>query len=973
MLGNVTNKGPHAKRTGRAHLAAEIARPYLLWLAVLLVGTIGLAGWFVLQQERTAAQDVFEKTLAAVAGLKAREIEGWLKHRLGDAVVVRSSKVVHELLAAPNAPERRDAARKHFQDLLAAYDYENIQVYDARGVLLAAALADHPEQLECIAPNLSKAREARETLVVDLHRARPGSPPHMVLFCPVRAQGQSHESADGVVVLVLDPLHYLYPVIQHWPSPSRTVETLLLRREGSEVVYLNETRFCTNTALNLRLSMLQTNFPAVRAVLGERGVIKGVDYRGVPVIAAARPIGGSSWFMEVKIDQAEAFEPVRQVTWKIIVVVGLISLVTLMAFSALLRRQKLRAAQRELAGRKESEKTLRQSEARFRGLFENAHDALLVMAGPPWRVASVNPAAVRMFGASDAGELLAFQPWGPVPPLQPDGSKSSEKAGGMIAQAMQQGFSFFEWLHCRVDGQKFFAEVLLVRIEQGGRDMLQATVRDVTARKQIEAALQRREEIYSAIVSQAGDSIVLIDGPTGRFVEFNQAAHESLGYTRDEFAQMTPADIQAQYTPDEVRQHIRHTCEEGSLTFDSRHRRRDGQVVDRRVNLRGLQIQGRPLVAGVWADITERKRAEESLRESQQELQLVISTAQDAIIMINPQGCICLWNEAAVRTFGYSFDEALGRELHQVLAPERFRQTASTGFASFLHTGTGTAVGQVVELVGRRKDGSEFPMELSVAPFQLASGWHAVGILRDITTRKEAEAALKAQNEELVRFTYTVSHDLKSPLVTIQTFLGYLEKDMAKGDAVRIASDFGHIRRAAEKMLVLLDELLELSRIGRKMNPPENVRFAALVQAALEAVAGQVAERGVQIQVPNVPLLVHGDRRRLTEVFQNLIDNAVKFMGDQPAPRVELGMEEVGGEFVFYVRDNGLGIDPRHHHKLFGLFEKLHPGLPGTGMGLALVKRIVEVHGGRIWAESAGPGHGAVFRFTLRGTERLPI
>jgi PAS domain S-box-containing protein len=366
-----------------------------------------------------------------------------------------------------------------------------------------------------------------------------------------------------------------------------------------------------------------------------------------------------------------------------------------------------------------------------------------------------------------------------------------------------------------------------------------------------------------------------------------------------------------------------------------------------------------------------RKRSEVELRESQEQLRHLIAAAQDAIIMVDPAGRICLWNEAAVRVFGYSASEAMGQDLHRLLAPARFQDAAQLGFPGFRDLGTGVAVGRVLEMAGRRKDGSEFPLELSLASLQLGGSWHAVGILRDITDRKQAEETLRERNEDLVRFVYTVSHDLKSPLVTIQTFLGFLEKDLEKADPERVKTDIGYIQRAAAKMLELLEELLELSRIGRKMNPPEDVPFAELVRGGIEAVAGAIAERGVAVQVADVPLVLHGDRRRLTEVFQNLIDNAVKFMGDQADPRVRIGVDEAGAEPVFFVRDNGMGIDPRHHSKLFGLFEKLHPGTPGTGMGLALVKRIVEVHGGRIWAESAGPGQGATFHFTLKGTHRV--
>jgi signal transduction histidine kinase len=247
---------------------------------------------------------------------------------------------------------------------------------------------------------------------------------------------------------------------------------------------------------------------------------------------------------------------------------------------------------------------------------------------------------------------------------------------------------------------------------------------------------------------------------------------------------------------------------------------------------------------------------------------------------------------------------------------------------------------------------------------------------REIDKRKQTEAALlrnehelKEKNAELIRFSYAVSHDLKSPLVTILAFLGYLENDIRNQDTARTELDIGYIRTAAEKMGRLLDELRNLSQIGRVKSDSVELSFQKIVREALTLVAGRIAEKGAQVEVTEEPVILRGDHCRLVEVFQNLIDNAVKFMGKQVAPRIEIGAEKNGDEIVLFVRDNGTGIDPRHQEKVFGLFEKLDSHAEGTGMGLALVKRIVEIHGGGIWVESEGPGRGTCFRFTLAGTK----
>ena len=243
---------------------------------------------------------------------------------------------------------------------------------------------------------------------------------------------------------------------------------------------------------------------------------------------------------------------------------------------------------------------------------------------------------------------------------------------------------------------------------------------------------------------------------------------------------------------------------------------------------------------------------------------------------------------------------------------------------------------------------------------------HADAMLQEeLSNRKQLIAELESKNSELERFTYTVSHDLKSPLFTIRGFLGYLEQDALAGNRERIKSDIQRITDATEKMKMLLNDLLELSRVGRLKNESAIILFEELVRDAVELVHGRITERGITIHTDaNLPI-VFGDRQRLLEVLQNLIDNASKFMGDQKEPRIEIGQAGVeDGKPIFFVQDNGIGIMPEHYERVFGLFNKLDAKSDGTGIGLALVKRIVEVHGGRIWVQSEA-GKGSTFYFTL--------
>jgi len=373
------------------------------------------------------------------------------------------------------------------------------------------------------------------------------------------------------------------------------------------------------------------------------------------------------------------------------------------------------------------------------------------------------------------------------------------------------------------------------------------------------------------------------------------------------------------------------------------------------------------------SDITERKRVEEVLRESEIKYRLLIETANESIVVAQ-DGLLKFVNPATLGLLGgYSEQELMDRPFPEFIHPddrsmvvENYRRRIANEAAQPRYA---------FRVVAR--DGIVKWVEINAALIEWQGKPATLNFLADITERKRMEEEicrkskeLQEKNEELTGFTYAISHDLRSPLVTIQTFLGHLERDISSQDTALVEKDLGYIRNAADKMGRLLDELRCLSRVGRIINPSEEAPLQAIVKEALDLVAGRITARGVRVDPTEEPVVLYGDRTRLIEVFQNLVDNAVKFMGDQPAPRVEIGVEQAGEELVLHVRDNGIGIGPELQPLVFGFFHKLDPGSEGEGIGLALVKRIVELHGGRIWVESEGPGKGTTFRFTLAKTRR---
>jgi PAS domain S-box-containing protein len=386
-------------------------------------------------------------------------------------------------------------------------------------------------------------------------------------------------------------------------------------------------------------------------------------------------------------------------------------------------------------------------------------------------------------------------------------------------------------------------------------------------------------------------------------------------------------------------------------------------LLERFAALASLGIDNARLYETAQKELQERRNTEAALHASEQRMRAILAAMPDMIFEISSDGTFLDFVASADLAPILPPSEFIGKKVQEIFPPAIAEPTL---FA--LERALETRQLHAFEY-GLSPNGEPQFFEARVSAMTANS---AVVMVRDISQRKWVETEreklineLEAKNSELERFTYTVSHDLKSPLITIKGFLGFLEQDAASGNIARLKADMQRIAGATDKMQMLLNDLLDLLRIGRLVNPQQYIPFGELAQEAVELVHGQIQSRGIHVSIQEDLPTVFGDRRRLVEVLQNLVDNAAKFMGDQPQPRIEIGLSGYErGLPIFHVRDNGAGIDPLHHDRIFGLFNKLDTGSEGTGIGLALVKRIVESHGGRIWVESE-PAKGASFLFTL--------
>ena len=684
----------------------------LITVFILLAAGIIAAGYFYHRKQEKHYLAEIEHQLSAIADLKKGELLLWREERLADAGLFHHNLVFSGLVKTMlNHPERAEA-RQEIEAWVGRIqlnrNYNRIFLLDAS----AASRWSLPENIdEPLSPYVYRqALEALRTgqiTFADFYRNESNGKIYLSILVPLFDPADADEPL-GVLVMRIDPEKYLYPFIERWPGTSATAETLLVRREGNTALFLNRLKFSNNAPLNLSLPLEKTEIPAVMAVSGREGAVRGIDYRGHPVLAALRAIPGTPWYLVTRMDLEEIYAPLRerQGVTVLLVCAMLVSAGTGIGF--VWRRQRSHFYREKY----EAERERHELEERLTRIAANV-----------------------------PGALFQYQ-------LHPDGSISFPYAS---------------------DGL---------------------------------------EALYGL---RPGEGI------------------------RDTSA------LFARIHPDDVTQ-VTETILESARTLT------------------------------VWH------------------------------------------NE------------------HRVVHPER---------------GTIWVEGNATP--ERKPDGSVL----------------LHGFLAEITERKEAEKEIEQQNSELERFTYTVSHDLKSPLVTIKTFLGYLTEDIKQPDNPRVQQDLGFINAAADKMSQLLAELLELSRVGRLNNPPQEAAFRELVEEAVQLDAGRISARRVTVVINDAPVVLCGDRSRLVEIWQNLVENACKFMGSQEDPRIEIGVENHGQETVFFVKDNGIGIEQRFHSKVFGLFEKLEGKGEGTGLGLALVKRIVELYEGRIRIESAGEGQGTTFFFTL--------
>jgi PAS domain S-box-containing protein len=487
-------------------------------------------------------------------------------------------------------------------------------------------------------------------------------------------------------------------------------------------------------------------------------------------------------------------------------------------------------------------------------------------------------------------------------------------------------------------------------------------------------------ESYRGLLEAAPDAMVVVN-VGGDIVLLNVQAEKQFGYRRDELVgqkvkNIIPEGFAERIIADGTRSAAEALAQQIGTGIELIGRRKDGSEFPIEIMLSPLESTEGILVTAAIRDISTRKGAEIHLAQMEGRYRGLLEAAPDAMVVVNVAGEIVLLNVQAEKKFGYSRHELVGQQVKNII-PEGFAERIIADGTRSAAEALAQQIGTGIELIGRRKDGSEFPIEIMLSPLESADGILVTAAIRNISVRKLAEANLVRKldelyrsNEELGQFAYIASHDLQEPLRMVASYTQLLSRkykgklDTEADEYIAFAVD------GANRMQRLIQDLLAFSRVGTKGKDLVDTSSEAALLQALQNLRGAITESGAQVTHDPMPAVL-ADEMQLTQLFQNIIGNAIKYQ--KPGiPQVHISAARNGGDkWMFSVKDNGLGIDPQYFDKIFGMFQRLHKReeFAGTGIGLAICKKIAERHGCSILVEST-LGQGSTFRFALAGSER---
>jgi PAS domain S-box-containing protein len=617
--------------------------------------------------------------------------------------------------------------------------------------------------------------------------------------------------------------------------------------------------------------------------------------------------------------------------------------------------------------RRAVEEALRQSEERYRMLLDGVQDHAIFMVDPLGVVVSWNAGAERIKGYK-AEEIIGRNFSCFFPPHDVERGRPEE----VLRITAASGRHEEQGMRVRKDGSRFLASVTFTALRDavGNLRGFSEFSHDLSESKEAGAK-------YRGLLEAAPDAMVVVN-EEGEIVLLNVQAEKQFGYSRDELIgqqvrNIVPEGFAERLVADGLRPAAEALAQQIGTGIELTGRRKDGSEFPIEIMLSPLANAEGILITAAIRNISRRRDAEKHLAQMESRYRGLLEAAPDAMVVVNERGEIVLLNVQAEKQFGYSRDELFGQQVRNII-PQGFAERLIADGLRSTAEALAQQIGTGIELTGRRKDGSEFPIEIMLSPLEDADGVLVTAAIRDITTRQIAAAhllqkvdELNRSNEELGQFAYIASHDLQEPLRMVASYTQLLSRRY-KGKLDSDADEFiAFAVDGANRMQRLIQDLLAYSRVGTAGSVLGPTSSEKALRLALANLGSAIEEHGAVVTHDALPIVV-ADEMQLVQLFQNLVGNAIKYQ--RPGiPRVHISAISEEKKWSFSVKDNGLGIDARYTEKIFGMFQRLHKRgeFAGTGIGLAICRKIVERHDGNITVESK-PGVGSTFRFALSGS-----